>query len=88
MRMINNPSEVWVNISDPEIFFLVLEKRPPTSEERREVWAIVAVSPDDGVIQDEAYAENIEEAATLVWRESDGTPLPEQYRVELPEEEE
>jgi hypothetical protein len=87
MRTINDPSEVWTKRGDQETFFLVLEKRPPTSEERREVWAIVAVSPDDGVIQDEAYAENLQEAATLVWRESDGVPLPEQYHVELEEEE-
>jgi hypothetical protein len=86
MGALNNPIEVWTKRGDQETFFLVLEKRPPTSEEHREVWAIVASSPDDGVFRDEAYKEDIEEAASLVWRESDG-PLPAQYRVEEEEEE-
>ncbi len=87
MRTINNPIEVWVNRSDPEVFFQVREKQPATEGHPHEVWVVDAFSPDDGLLPlEEAYAETIEESCTCVWRESDGVPLPAQYRVELPED--
>jgi len=87
MRTINNPIEVWVNRSDPEVFFQVREKQPATEGNPHEVWVVDAFSPDDGLLPlEEAYAETIEESCTCVWRESDGVPLPAKYRVELPED--
>ncbi len=86
MRTVTNPLEVWEDTSDPEIFFLVLEKRQPTSDNPHEMWTIIISSPDDGVSTQELYAETVDGTSTLVWSESDGTPLPEQYRVELPED--
>ena len=85
-RPFNNPIEVWVNRSDPEIFFQVREKQPPASDNPHELWVVTAVSPDDGVLDEEAYAETLEDGCVLVWSESSGVPLPEWYRVELPED--
>ena len=86
MRAPNEPIEIWVDRGDKDIFFLVLAKTAPTSQEPHEVWDILASSPDDGLIMDQAYAENIQEAATMVWREEDGLPLPAKYHIEMDEE--
>ena len=88
MRATNNPIEVWTRRDDSEVFFQVRGKQPATEGNPHEIWIVDAFSPDDGLLPlEEAYAETIEEGCTLVWRESDGVPLPEQYRIELPEEE-
>ena len=82
-RPINEPLEIWVNRSEPEIFFQIREKRPATDGDSHEIWIVDAFSPDDGLLPlEEAYAETIEETCTCVWRESDNTPLPAQYRIE------
>ena len=86
MRATNNPIEVWTRRDDSEVFFQVREKRPPTSDNPHEMWVVTAVSPDDGVLDEEAYAETLEDGCVLVWSESSGVPLPEWYRVELPED--
>jgi hypothetical protein len=79
--------EVWEKREDRELIFLVHQKHTPVGDNQHELWDVSGFSPDDGWVYDQAYGETVEGSCECVWRESDGTPLPEKYRHALSEDE-